>query len=95
MSPATRPGKGATELVTSTALGKIKGRPMKTRKQRDIIGYLNVPYAKPPVDQRRFALPVPMEPWPDIFDGTSKSPKQCTQKTPVAPESERIIVGEI
>ena len=44
--------------------------------------------------RRRFALPEPVEPWPDIFDATSRKPKQCTQKTPVAPESERIIVGK-
>lgn len=51
------------ESVTVTG-GQIQGVPGKYDKK--ITCYLGVPYAAPPLDANRFALPKPVEPWTGV-----------------------------
>ena len=47
--------------------------------QTDVISWLSVPYAEPPVKQNRFKMPVPIKSWNETIDATSW-PKICIQK---------------
>jgi para-nitrobenzyl esterase len=63
------------EPEVSTAYGRVRGR------ERDGVAvFLGLPYARPPVGERRFAAPVPPERW----DGA----REAAQFGPAAPQSE-------
>jgi para-nitrobenzyl esterase len=52
-----------------TALGRLRGI-----ADNQVQSFLGVPYAKPPVQERRFAAPQPIEPWSDVRDATVPGP---------------------
>ncbi|XP_050035422.2 acetylcholinesterase-like [Dermacentor andersoni] len=68
------------DVVVTTSQGKLRGRsnvvfgnPVET--------FLGIPYALPPVGNRRFRKPVPLTTWDGIYDATV--PKQsCMQPLP-------------
>ncbi|CAI5775900.1 Hypothetical predicted protein [Podarcis lilfordi] len=76
-----------TDPVVTTSFGKVRG--MKKELNNEILGpviqFLGVPYAAPPVGERRFQPPEPPSPWPDI--------KNATQFAPVCPQN--IIEGRL
>lgn len=76
-----------SDPMVTTAFGKVRG--MKKELNNEILGpviqFLGVPYAAPPIGERRFQPPEPPSPWPDI--------KNATQFAPVCPQN--IIEGRL
>ncbi|KAJ0005805.1 hypothetical protein NQD34_015699 [Periophthalmus magnuspinnatus] len=67
--------------VISTAQGRIRGilTPLPSDLLGPVVQYLGVPYARPPIGERRFQPPEPALPWPGI--------RNATQFAPVCPQS--------
>lgn len=59
--------------IAATASGRTKGA-----VNDGVISFLGVPYAAPPVGDRRFRPPVPVEPWEGVRD-TVTLPPSCPQ----------------
>lgn len=70
--------KELSDLVITTALGKIRGTILPSQAGRNFYAFRGIPYAKAPVDSLRFRPPEPIEQWFDIFDATFDGPK-CPQ----------------
>lgn len=70
--------KELSDLVITTALGKIRGTVLPSQLGRNFYAFRGIPYAKPPVGNLRFKPPEPVEQWFDIFDATFDGPK-CPQ----------------
>lgn len=70
--------KELSDLVITTALGKIRGTILPSQAGRNFYAFRGIPYAKPPVDNLRFKPPEPIEQWFDILDATFDGPK-CPQ----------------
>lgn len=56
-------------IELKSALGLVRGT-----NNGVVESFLGVPYAKPPVGERRFALPQAVEPWADLRDATHPGP---------------------
>lgn len=56
--------------------GQISGFFIKMFRTQTIVGYLGIPYALPPVGERRFQPPAPPEAWQGVRDG-SVAQKSC------------------
>lgn len=57
--------------------GQISGFYIKMFRTQTIVGFLAIPYAQPPTQERRFMPPSgPFPTWEGIRDG-SKAPMQC------------------
>lgn len=56
--------------------GQISGTFMKQLRIQTIVGFLGIPYAAPPIEERRFMPPGPVETWQGIRDG-SIAQKSC------------------
>ncbi|KAK7905083.1 hypothetical protein WMY93_017690 [Mugilogobius chulae] len=67
--------------VISTAQGRVRGilTPLPSDLLGPVVQYLGVPYARPPIGERRFQPPEPALPWPGI--------RNATQFAPVCPQS--------
>lgn len=64
-------------IVTIPVQGQIMGFYSKMFRTQTIVGYLGIPYAQPPIDDRRFAPPSPDLPsWQGIRNGNIPS-MQC------------------
>lgn len=70
--------KELSDLVITTALGKIRGTILPSQAGRNFYAFRGIPYAKPPVENLRFKPPEPIEQWFDILDATFDGPK-CPQ----------------
>jgi len=46
---------------------------------QEVIAFLGIPFAKPPVGDLRFRRPEPVPAWPDTFNAT-KLPPSCYQE---------------
>ena len=64
------------ETIVDTDAGKVVGR-----EKRGVLLFAGLPYAAPPVGERRFRPPQPVEPW----EGT----REATRFSPWAPQSAR------
>nr|AHJ81337.1 carboxylesterase [Locusta migratoria] len=60
--------------VVSTPLGLVRGSIMTTIDGKNFSAFRGIPYAKPPVAERRFKPPSPVEPWNGILDATVDGP---------------------
>ena len=81
-------------IVSLPGLGKIKGKLKKTRNNVPISVFKGIPYAKPPVDNLRFALPQTFDkPWQNTLDCSKKESKQCTQPSLFRPGYNFLING--
>lgn len=63
-------------VITIPDQGQLSGIFIKMLRTQTIVGYLGIPYASPPVEERRFMPPVPAEAWQGIRDG-SVAQKSC------------------
>ena len=73
-------------MIVSTSKGRLRG----TADERGVAVFKGVPYAAPPVGERRFRPPQPVEPWADVRDALefgascpqpSQRPAGWTQET--------------
>jgi len=87
-------GAMAAPALALTALGTVKGKKTKTKRGRRIYSFLNVPFAKPPIGERRFARPEPVERWKGILDCSRDVSVSCLQVTVISPESSFLIGNE-
>ncbi|XP_067647504.1 juvenile hormone esterase [Eurosta solidaginis] len=67
-----------SDMVLTTALGKIRGTLLPSQAGRNFYAFRGIPYAKPPVGALRFKPPEPVDQWFDIFDATFDGPR-CPQ----------------
>lgn len=70
--------KELSDLVLTTALGKIRGTLLTSQSGRNFYAFRGIRYAKPPVDDLRFRPPEPIEQWFTIYDATFDGP-MCPQ----------------
>jgi|SRR5271157_246176 len=79
------------QVVVETGLGKVRGF-----ESGDVRVFRGIPFAEPPVGERRFRAPEPVSPWPGIrdatqFAGAAPQPKLALAALPgmdVGPQSE-------
>ena len=71
-SDAGEPDAGRPPVVLTTQHGMVEGVPGD-----GYVEFLGIPYARPPVGERRFAPPEPAEPWRGITRSTR--PPRCVQ----------------
>lgn len=74
-----RPAKGNGSLVVQTRAGLVQGVEV-TAHGRTLHAFYGVPYAEPPVGERRFLLPKPLEPFDTVFNAT-KMRSACPQES--------------
>ena len=60
----------SSNVVINTNSGPIRGTASLTE---NVVAYLGIPYAEPPVNDLRFAKPVPKRKWKDVYDNLSIS----------------------
>lgn len=64
-------------VVSIPDQGQISGFYIKMFRTQTIVGFLGIPFAQPPTQDRRFMPPLgPFPAWEGIRDG-SKAPMQC------------------
>ena len=76
----------APSKVLNTINGQIRGECYKTQvyytntnvTKVDVLSWLSVPYAQPPINERRFGDPIPVNSWKYTRDGTV-APSACLQ----------------
>ena len=66
--------------TVTTRLGMVIGK-----SENDIQTFLGIPYAKPPVGERRFRAPIPHGPWSGTLDGTRMGDRAMQPEVPVGP----------
>jgi hypothetical protein len=73
--------------LVDTKYGKLQGAcysvnfndPDKSNRSENVLSWLGVPYAEPPVNEKRFMRPVTIQPWWSTRNAT-KLPSICIQK---------------
>ncbi|MDO9395126.1 MAG: carboxylesterase/lipase family protein [Herbiconiux sp.] len=63
-----RSGPGGS-LIRSTTAGAVRGS-----REGSVLSWKGIPFAAPPVGERRFRRPVAPEPWPELRDATRFGP---------------------
>ncbi|MCY3641563.1 MAG: carboxylesterase family protein [Gammaproteobacteria bacterium] len=76
-APKAKPAQDANDPVVTTRLGKVRG----TRGVEGVLTFLGIPYATPPVGDRRWRAPAPAKAWSGERDATLPGPI-CPQKIP-------------
>ncbi|XP_014275638.1 juvenile hormone esterase [Halyomorpha halys] len=69
---------GQSPQVT-TSQGTLKGQILRSRDGRDYFSFTRIPYAKPPLGERRFMISEKADKWTGILDATQPTPT-CYQK---------------
>ncbi|XP_001603584.1 esterase E4 [Nasonia vitripennis] len=65
---------GDDSPVVETSLGKIKGSFMTSRLGKQIYSFRGIRYGKPPIGERRFKVPEPIDAWTGAFDASEEGP---------------------
>jgi len=60
---------GPESLIRQTRAGAVRGS-----REDGVLSWKGVPFAAPPVGERRFRRPAPPEPWPELRDATRFGP---------------------
>lgn len=68
-----------SKLIVETLEGKIRGSTLKSTKGRDFYSFRGIPYAEPPINERRFKLSERKSPWNDEVLNATKNSKVCPQ----------------
>lgn len=63
--------------IVHTTSGSVAGRRLHL-EHGDVDAFLGIPYAMPPIGQLRFRKPLPVKPWNDVLNATTK-PTACWQ----------------
>lgn len=58
------------ELIVTTKSGQIQGKLLPVLDD-EVRAFLGIPYGKPPVENLRFRLPQPADPWQGVKDATN------------------------
>ncbi|CAD6190683.1 unnamed protein product [Caenorhabditis auriculariae] len=72
----------ATDVLNATC-GPVRGLNYQQPDGRSVGGYLGIPYAKPPVGERRFKKPEAHERW--------ETPRDCYQFGPRCPQNDEVV----
>jgi len=57
------------EPIVKTSSGAVRGR-----YEQEVATFKGIPFAAPPVGDRRFAAPVPLQPWDGVREASAFSP---------------------
>jgi hypothetical protein len=68
----------STVQVTLNDGSPIIGERVKTIRGKDVVQFLGIPFAEPPIGNLRFRKPVPKKPWREPFKANTQ-PKSCVQ----------------
>ncbi|XP_013421579.1 cocaine esterase isoform X2 [Lingula anatina] len=71
------PVMGEALMLVKTKYGDIEGQVI-TSPRGDLVRFLGIPYAKPPIGELRFAAPVRMDPWDGVLSA-SEFGDMCVQ----------------
>ena len=63
------------EIIIETRNGSIRGSEMKSIQGKKIYAFRGIPYAKPPIGDRRFRRSEPCDSWVGVRDGTKEARK--------------------
>ncbi|XP_046587078.1 esterase E4 isoform X2 [Neodiprion lecontei] len=63
---------GTTQPEVTIPQGTLRGKIMTTTHGRNVSAFLGIPYAQPPVGNKRFANPVPADGWEGIRNATAE-----------------------
>ena len=63
-------------VSVDTSLGKVLGK-----REGNVISYLGIPYAEPPIGKLRFKPPVPKRPWAPHVHNAYEYGYECLQST--------------
>lgn len=73
-APQTDPTRAPEGPVVTVTHGTVRGERLAGEGSVGIDRFLGIPYAAPPFGERRFAAPVPPEPWAGERDGSAFGP---------------------
>lgn len=79
---STSPANVQLTPVITTQDGPVQGKLAYSREGKEYWQFLSIPFAEPPVNERRFQPPVPAKPWQEIKQVT-KWPSACVQFDPL------------
>ena len=68
-------------IIINTRQGKVRGDTRYSYTGRCYGAFQGIPYAQPPINERRFLRPKPIKSWPEgkILDATKPSAVRCMQ----------------
>lgn len=70
--------------IVTTLDGRIEGTTMQSRRGVTFNAFLQIPFAKPPINELRFRDPLPNDPWPNILNATEYG-DACPQQAGLIP----------
>lgn len=70
--------KGIHSEIVETENGRVQGTRIQTWTGKDVHAFYGIPYAEPPIDELRFAPPVPVNSWTQTHNATEYGPR-CMQ----------------
>ncbi|GBP08436.1 Esterase FE4 [Eumeta japonica] len=71
--------KWRDDIIVNTNSGKVAGKRVKSiLENQEYYSFLGIPYAEPPIGERRFLAPIPHEGWPEILECKKERPA-CSQ----------------
>lgn len=65
-------------VIVNTTKGQVRGFVSESSLGKPVRVFYGIPYAQPPVGEKRFSLPEPKNSWTGVFDATIK-PNSCVQ----------------
>ena len=63
------------DIIVKTRNGPVRGSEMKSKQGKKIFAFRGIPYAKPPLGDKRFRRSEPGEPWSGVKDATREANK--------------------
>jgi para-nitrobenzyl esterase len=74
MTAAPGGAVSVAEFAQKTAVVSAPAGPITGRSSGEIVRYLGIPYAQPPVGDLRWRAPQPLPPWREVFDAQAFGP---------------------
>ncbi|NLX71430.1 MAG: carboxylesterase family protein [Clostridiales bacterium] len=76
-------------MIVEIKNGKIRGS-----KEKGMLAFKNIPFAKPPIGDLRFKPPVPVENWEGVLDCTKYGPRPCQNPPPWCEDRDTAVYSE-